>query len=283
MPYVELSDLRCFFEVRGTGDPLLLIPGLGATNTVWGPAADELAKSFSLILPDNRDVGRSVATRPPRSISDFSVDMVELLDALGMERAHVLGLSLGGIVAQQFAVDHPSRVDRLVLMSCAHRLGPYLIGMAGLLGHALRYFPPAVFQRTMELLGTSPEFLDAHPNAIEEQIEIARRRNVARTAVARQLRCIGVSQIAPQDYHISAPTLIIAGERDGVIPSCCGREMAADIPGSRFEQVPACGHNPLQERPEIVVPMIADFLQAPWPGNRMHHHKDTQVFTEELN
>jgi 3-oxoadipate enol-lactonase len=281
MPYVELSDVRCFFELRGTGDPLLLIPGLGATHAVWDAAAEALAKSYSLILPDNRDVGHSMGRRPPRSIADFSVDMLELLDALQVERAHVLGLSLGGIVAQQLAVDHPGRVDRLVLMSCAHRLGPYLVGMAGLLGHAMRYFPPAVFQRMLELLGTSPEFLDSHPGTIEQRLEAVSRRNIARGAVARQLRCIGCSQIAAEEYHISAPTLVIAGDRDGVIPSCYARQMAADIPGSRFEQIAGCGHNPLQEQPERVAAMITDFLRVPRTANRLRTHEHIHSFTEE--
>jgi pimeloyl-ACP methyl ester carboxylesterase len=283
MPYVDLSDVRCYFELLGTGDPLLMIPGLGCTHTVWEGAASPLAESFTLILPDNRDIGRSDAKRPARSISDFAVDSVELLDALGVERAHVLGLSLGGIIAQQIAVDHPSRVDRLVLMSCAHRLGPYLVGMAGLLGHALRYFPRELFQRTMELLGTSPEYLDAHPEAVDQRVKEALGREVSRRSVARQLRCIGCSQIARDSYRISAPTLVIAGERDGVIPSCYGRQMAADIPNSRFEVALGCGHNPLSEKPEAVAPMIADFLRSASTRQSIRHAEDMRIFREEMN
>src|SRR5687768_5260871 len=113
--FADLTDVRCYYELLGTGDPLLLIPGLGATCALWDGVTSDLSKSFSLILFDNRGIGRSVAKRAPQTLTDFAVDIVELMDHLQLKRAHVLGLSLGGIVAQQLAVDHPSRVDRLVL------------------------------------------------------------------------------------------------------------------------------------------------------------------------
>ena len=122
MPFADLSDVRCHYEIMGNGDPLLMIAGLGSTCEIWGAAAEELAKSLTLILADNRNMGRSVGRRMPQCLADFSSDYVELLDHLQLDRAHVLGLSLGGIIAQKLAVDHPSRIDRLVLVSCTTRV-----------------------------------------------------------------------------------------------------------------------------------------------------------------
>src|SRR5947207_13087468 len=116
--WAELSDVRLYYEVIGEGAPLLLIPGLGNTCRVWDPVSPELARHFSLILVDNRGLGRSVARRKPRDLSAYSTDYCELLNALQLDRAHVLGLSFGGVIAQRVAMDHPSRVDRLVLVSC---------------------------------------------------------------------------------------------------------------------------------------------------------------------
>jgi len=114
MPYIDLSDVRCYFEQVGQGDPLLLIPGLGRTCRLWDGVAETLGEHFSLIMPDNRGLGRSIAKRTPRNLRDLAVDLVELLDGLGVERAHVLGISFGGVVAQWLAIDHPTRIKRLV-------------------------------------------------------------------------------------------------------------------------------------------------------------------------
>src|SRR4051795_6753537 len=151
MAWAELSDVRCYYELLGEGPPLVLIPGLGGHCRVWDSMAPQLAKHFTLVLIDNRGLGRSRARRKPRTLADYSTDIAELLDELQLDRAHVLGLSLGGIIAQRFAIDHPSRVDRLVLVSCADRFSPYLRQMAMMLKHALMRFKWLEFARAMEL------------------------------------------------------------------------------------------------------------------------------------
>jgi pimeloyl-ACP methyl ester carboxylesterase len=262
MAYAELTDVQSYYELIGEGEPLLFIPGLGGTCRVWDPIVPDLASHFSLILVDNRGIGRSVARRKPRSLADYSADLVELLDELQLDRAHVLGLSLGGIIAQRFAVDHPSRVDRLVLVSCAHRFSAYLLRMAALLGHSLRRFPKAVFVQTMELLGTAPLYMDAHIEEIEEAVKVRCREGLHARAMGTQLRCLLKSEMDPQDYRITAPTLIVAGEHDALIPNCYARLMAERIPGSRLLLIPGAGHNPMVEVPEKVLPLIEQFLRG---------------------
>src|SRR5437762_10588620 len=111
MAWADLTDVRCYYEVLGQGDPLLLVPGLGMTCRSWDPVVSELTRHFTLILQDNRGLGMSQPKRPPRSIGDLSADLVELLDYLQLDRVHVMGLSLGGMIAQRLAIDHSSRVD----------------------------------------------------------------------------------------------------------------------------------------------------------------------------
>jgi pimeloyl-ACP methyl ester carboxylesterase len=273
MPFIDLSDVRCYFEQAGSGPPLLLIPGLGRTCRMWDNVVAELAESFSLIMPDNRGMGRSVAKRAPHSLADLSVDLVELLDALQLDRAHVLGISLGGMIAQWLAVEHPARVDKLVLVSTAHRFAPYLREMGMLIGHALRYFPRRVFDRTVEVLGSSPAFIDANPNWVADQVvpqESGQRDGrpdgrVGRATIARQLVCLASSDAAQTEYRIDAPTLVIVGDQDALIPPSYGREIARAIPRSELLVLPGCGHNPFIEAPEAVVPGIVDFLNRNHP------------------
>ncbi len=266
--FADLSDVRCYYELLGVGDPLLLIPGLGSTCALWDSVASELADSFSLILLDNRCVGRSVTKRSPQTLADFAVDLAELLDHLQIERSHVMGLSLGGMIAQQFAMDHPSRVDRLVVASCTNQFSPYLRNMARLLAGALRHFPRDLFRWTVELLGTAPQYLDAHADEIDLKMAAARAARVPRLAVARQLRCLARHDADERwQYRITAPTLVIAGEQDVLIPACYARAMSEQIPGSEFMLVPGCGHNPFAEKPEVVLPRITRFLMQSRRGD----------------
>src|SRR2546430_10704359 len=168
MAWAELTDVRCYYEVLGQGDPLLLVPGLGVTCRTWDPVLPELARHFTLIMIDNRGLGLSQMKRPPRTTADYSTDLVELLDHLQLDRAHVIGLSLGGIIAQRLASDHPSRRDGLVLVSCADRFSPYLKQTALMLRHALRRFSWEEFARAVELLGSSPEYVDGNEKLVEE-------------------------------------------------------------------------------------------------------------------
>src|SRR5205085_2643953 len=125
---------------------------------------------------------------------------------------------------------------------------------------ALRRFPPELFRKTIELLGTSPMHFDKHVKEIERKIADDCTAGIARSAVVRQLRCLSCHDVAHEDYRITAPTLVVAGDHDTLIPACYGRRMAELIPGSEFLLVPECGHNPLIERPNFVVPRIVKFL-----------------------
>jgi pimeloyl-ACP methyl ester carboxylesterase len=262
MSYAELSDCRCFYEVIGRGEPLIMIPGLAATSRSWEPAIPELSEHFSLLLFDNRGIGRSVARRKPAHISELVSDIVELLDFLQLDRAHVLGVSLGGVIAQRMAIDHPSRIHRLVLVSCADMFSPYLRQMSLFLAHMLRRFPREKFVRMMELLATAPEFLDANSDLVEQRVKQKCGIKVSARAVGNQLRCLASAEVDPPHYRITAPTLVVAGEYDPIVPGCYARRMAGKIPGSAFHLVPGAGHNPVVDHPDLVLPKIIEFLRA---------------------
>src|SRR2546423_15548850 len=107
MPWADLADVRSYYELLGEGDCVLMIPGLGATCRSWDPIAPDLAQHFSLILPDNRDVGKSVGKRKPHSLSDLAADLVDLLDRLRVGRAHVIGFRLAGVSGRPVSINHP--------------------------------------------------------------------------------------------------------------------------------------------------------------------------------
>jgi|SRR5215208_2353893 len=261
MAWAELTDCRAYYEVIGEGEPLLLIPGLGATCRLWDPIVPELARHFTLIMLDNRGMGLSKPKRKPRSLADYSTDYAELLDYLNVDQTHMLGLSLGGIAAQRFAVDHPQRIKRLILMSCTDRFSPYLLQITQLLGHSLRWFPRMLFLQTMELLATAPLYLDEHADEIDRMLKEKCVDPVPKSAMATQLRCLLRSELEPHDYRITAPTLVVAGQYDALIPSCYAKIMADKIPGSQFVLLKGAGHNPLTEMPDVSLPVVVKFLR----------------------
>ena len=261
MAWAELTDCRAYYEVIGEGEPLLLIPGLGATCRLWDPIVPELARHFTLIMLDNRGMGLSKAKKKPRTLADYSSDYAELLDFLNVDETHVLGLSLGGIAAQRLAVDHPQKIKRLVLMSCADRFSPYLLRITALLGHSLRWFPRMLFLQTMELLATAPLYLDEHVDEIDKMMKEKCSDPVPKSAMATQLRCLLRSEMEPADYNITSPTLVVAGQYDALIPSCYAKIMADKIPGSHFVLLKGAGHNPLTEMPDVSLPLMIKFLR----------------------
>lgn len=257
MAWAELTDCRCYYELEGQGDPLLLIPGLGRTCRMWDPIAGAMAEHFTLLKIDNRGLGQSKSKHNPRTLRDFSADLIELLEHLQIDRAHILGISLGGVIAQRFVADHPNRVRSLVLISTAYRFGPYLREMAKIVGETMRRFPPTLFAQTLALLGSSPAFLDT----VLAQNKPPDVERVKRSALVRQLRCLATADGPRDDFQIKAPTLVIAGEFDALIPSYYARQMAQAIKHSRFLLIPDAGHNPLRECPDRVLPLIVSFLR----------------------
>jgi pimeloyl-ACP methyl ester carboxylesterase len=170
-------------------------------------------------------------------------------------------------------------VDRLVLVSCADRSSPYLRQVAMLLSHGLRPFPPALLARAVELLSTSPQFLDANEQLVEQRVGM-KTPAAERRAVAMHLRCLLHSELPPEQYRIINPTLVISGEDDRLIPAYYARTMAQKIPGSRFLLIRGGGHNALQQRLDDVLPPIIHFLNERDDTAAAGHANRLSQFTE---
>lgn len=260
MPEIELTDVRMHYELSGSGEAVLLLPGLGQTARVWDPIAPILAEHYSVIQIDNRGIGQSVQKRPARRLDDYVADCLELLDALQVDRAHVVGMSFGGVLAQRFAANHPQRVDRLVLISTTGHSSIYLRHMAILLGQALRHFPLRMFYQTIELLGTSPVYYDAHEADIDDMLTKRVTTRVTRRVLGNQLRCLVSTSSANDGRPITAPTLVMAGEYDSLIPNCYGKQLAAELADAKFMLVEACGHSPVSECAQFTGEAVCRFL-----------------------
>jgi pimeloyl-ACP methyl ester carboxylesterase len=257
-----------YYEAHGEGDPVVLIMGIGYDSSLWMPhQVPALASRFKVITFDNRDVGRSAKSSGPYTIGEMADDVAGLLDALEIESAHLVGLSMGASIAQETALRHRERVDRLVLS------GPDA-------GPSRRAFHPiavwnwvkandatgAIFvaQQFSWLFSTS--FLRA-PAAVQQTLDFlsSNPNPVAPEAYARQARAYLEYDPADRLAGITAPTLVIVGEQDLLTPPWIAREVAEAIPGAKLEIIAGDGAShvlPL-ERPDEFNRLVTRFLTAP--------------------
>jgi len=253
-----------YYELEGHGDrpPLLLIRGLGRTLVHWEAIISHLEPAFRLILFDNRGIGRSDAARMPYSTRDMADDAVRVLDHAGVERCHVFGMSLGGMVAQQMAIAHASRVDRLVLgcTTAGGRRAEHAKLRTWLSMARARVRGPEHAAEVESRLLFSRRFVRDHPEAVGRWAAIGRRYPVsAQTLVLQALA--GLRHRTEAHLHrITAPTLIISSDDDAIIPPTNSRLLARRIKGAEIAWIPAAGHDFVTERPDDMARILATFL-----------------------
>ena len=234
---------------RGAGEPVLLAQGLGGSVEHWGEAfLERLARRMEVIAFDHRGMGRSPGGPDPFSIADLADDAAGLLEHLGLASAHVLGLSMGGMVAQELALRHPARVRTLVLAST------FAGGES-----ALATYPPAVQAIARPLLrsGRPPAMLAELVTQQARRLGVARDDAALRT-ILTQLAAVGGHDTLGRLGQIAAPTLVLHGERDPAVPVANARILADAIPGARLVVLPGAGHIPFWSQPEECARLIAE-------------------------
>lgn len=265
MTTVTIGDGRVvhYDEYQGDGEAVVLVSGLGGSRASWRPVAEQLAPEFRVIAPDNRDAGESDPEDAGYTISDMAGDVAGLLATLGIDRAAVVGHSMGGFIALHLATEHPERVAKLVLVGTSPAAG-LAIGQP---------FPPPPreswiddpVERSMAALPQSyaPGFFDRHPEKLAEFSERARGNRITRDGYARQAQAINDSHdVRPGLAGIDVPTLVIHGDVDSSISVKGGRLLERGIPGAEMLVYPGVGHHPMREEPERFIEDLRGFLRA---------------------
>jgi 3-oxoadipate enol-lactonase len=256
----EASGVRIAWERRGSGPPLLLIHGLGYARWGWEPVVDELTESYEVVLFDNRGIGESDAPLGPYTARMLAEDAVSVLDAAGLERAHVLGTSLGGMVALQVALDRPERVDRLVL-ACTTPGGEAAARMPEQTVRLIQESPglprEVAMRRGVENALATP----ADP-AVVERIMQHRLATAQPLAAWLAQAAAGMSfDVWDRVAEVAAPTLVLTGDADVVVDPRNSELLAELIPGARLEVFPGAGHLFFWEQPQRFVELVKEFLQ----------------------
>jgi 3-oxoadipate enol-lactonase len=267
MPHTLHRGCRLFWERDGQpGAPtLLLVRGLSRSGRYWGELRERLGRSFHLLVTDNRGCGRSDAPWPPYSTALMADDHAAILDAAGVAQAHVFGISLGGMIAQEVGIRHAGRVKRLIL-GCTTPGGANAVqfprgGLLGILRAALSSPDRAMRGIAPRLL--SPETLRDRPEIVEQWIAIARDEPKRRLGLLGQLIAAGRHDAWEDLPGITLPTLVVTGDADRVIAPGNSRLLADRIPGARLHVIAGAGHDLPADRPEAMTTLITEFFLAP--------------------
>jgi pimeloyl-ACP methyl ester carboxylesterase len=255
--------VRIAFEERGAGEPLLLIQGLGYGRWGWAPVADLLAERFRVILFDNRGIGASDCPPGPYTTEQMAGDAAAVLDAAEVERAHVLGTSLGGMVAQELALSSPQRIDKLVLV-CTTPGGadayPLPERTLRLMAGAAALAPEVALRRFVEN-ALAATVVESRPELVEEILAL-------RLANPQPLECWQAQSMAALSFagagrlgEVEAPTLLVHGTADNVVDHRNSDLIADRIPGAQLEIFEGAGHLLFWEEPERFARLVTEFLE----------------------
>lgn len=265
MPFVLTGKFTTHYSVDGPeGAPaLLLVNSLGTGLQVWDPVMADLARHFRVVRYDKRGHGLSDATPLPGEdtgykIAELAADALALLDALGIAKAHVCGLSIGGMIAQHLAATALERVDRLVLCDTAAVIGPASVWndrIAGIRRDGLGAIAPGVMARWF-----TAEFCERQPHVVRGYVNM-----VARTSLDGYLGCamaVRDADLTAGDKAITASTLVVVGEQDPSTPVASAQALAALVPGARLEVIADCSHIPCVQQPEALLRAIVPHLMG---------------------
>ena len=264
---VQANGQELYYALHGEGPPLVLVMGIGYDSSLWTLAqVPVLSTQFQVILVDNRDAGRSSKARNPYEIADMADDLAGLLDALGIQRSHVLGLSMGGMIALEFALRHGDRLDRLVVAGTGAAPARSAVDPIQIWSWVKANDATGeVFggQQFVSLFST--EFLRNH-EAVRDTAELLASNPypISPEAYGRQAGAYRQFDSLDRLAGITAPTLVVVGEQDLLTPPWIAREVAEAIPGARFEVIRGDGSSHVVpiERPDEFNRLVSGFLSG---------------------
>jgi pimeloyl-ACP methyl ester carboxylesterase len=245
VPYVALEDARLHYQEHGQGDPLLLLHSFCGAGEVWDPILPSFVGRYRVIVPDLRGHGRSTGAPETIHYDRFAADVVALLDHLGIDRAHCVGQSAGGMCLVWLGTRHLARIRTLVLSGTTYTYDE----------HAR-----AQMRRVADGWGTQPEWIDA-----QRQRHGATHGDDYWRVLRDKFRAFADDTdelpFRPADLAaITCPVLVLHGDRDPGFPVYIATTMYAAMPNAELAILPAVGHGPPRERPDLVVRILTDFL-----------------------
>ncbi|MDR7076552.1 pimeloyl-ACP methyl ester carboxylesterase [Neobacillus niacini] len=264
MPITKANGIDLYYEIHGDGEPLLLIMGLSLTSKSWFKTLPALSEQYKVILFDNRGVGQSGKPNSPYSIELMAEDARAVLDAAGVESAHVYGISMGGMIAQRLAIQYPERVRSLIL-GCTtsggekHVQPGAEVSMLMLSRGSSTATPEELAWATAPIL-YSQSFLENHRDLVADDVQRRIEEPVFPYAYMLQLQACAAHDTYNEIEQIKVPVLVIHGDADKLVPYENGETLAEKIPNSEFLTINGAGHIYFTEANDLVNNSVLEFL-----------------------
>lgn len=266
MPKVKVNDIQIYYEVHGEGFPLTMIMGLGANMDWWDPRMiQELSKKYKLVIFDNRGAGRTDISDRRYAVKLFADDTAGLMDALGISRANVLGVSMGGMIAQELVLNCPEKVEKLVLCSTycggTKSVQPSQEILEMLTADRSTFSPEEIARMTIPLLFTE-DFIKNNPDLVELTIQQMLRAPISNEAFTRQLNAIMQFDTYERLSQIKVPTLVLQGKRDVLVPPENGSILAEAIPSAKLVYFENSAHGLIEEMDKVISVLLDFFAES---------------------
>jgi 3-oxoadipate enol-lactonase len=264
MPFVENQGAKIYWDEQGQGEPLLLIMGLGYPSSLWHRTRPVLAQHFRTVALDNRGVGLSDVPSGPYSIATMASDAAAVLEAADISSAHIFGVSMGGMVAQEFALQYPERTRSLIL-GCTSPGGPSAVRAERNVADVLIARGMTPEQAREAIL---PYIYDAATprGKIDEDVSLRRRWLPSQQGYMAQLQGILAWEAYSRIAQITMPTLVIHGKSDALVPPGNGELIAERIPGAKLVLLDHASHLFLTDQTQAAHKEIIEFLLAHCDG-----------------
>lgn len=267
MPTIHANGLNIYYEVSGSGAPLVLMAGLGADRWMWLRLIPALAPHFQVIAFDNRGVGKTDNPPGPSTAQMLAGDTAALIAGLGLEQASVMGHSMGGLVAQALALARPDLIRRLIL-SATYFGGPHAIPDTDEARHVMSDLAvdPGERLRRLMRVGCAPGFVEAHPDLVQQWVTYRVANPVAPELYQAQL-AVGAALkdpdtcLEPKLKAVPIPTLIVLGAHDKRVPPGNAEWLHRALPNSMVRSLLNGGHALPLEIPEEAAAAVIEFLQ----------------------
>jgi aminoacrylate hydrolase len=243
MPHIKLRDgAELYYETHGKGPPLLLVPGLGGDGRWWGENVAKLASRFTVVVHDHRGTGRSTLSLLQYSVAQMADDALQLIEALGFDKVHWCGHSTGGAMGQVLAIEHPERIDRLVLSATWARTDAFFRRLFEARAQVLKELGPVAYQRSSALALNSPFWVRDHDAELAALEAKANETIPEPEIVLSRIAAIVAHDQRDRLQTVKAPTLAICARDDMVTPLYFTEELVRLIPNARAYVLPDGGH-----------------------------------------
>jgi pimeloyl-ACP methyl ester carboxylesterase len=260
----NIGSVEIAYNVIGQGMPLFLIGGFTMVKEMWSPLVDMFAQQFRVITFDNRGIGASTVCDTDFTVADMAADVVGLMDHLGIDKANVFGVSMGGLIVQMLVLDHADHVRKAVL-GCTSHGGRHAIAqdpavVAILASSADPKIPAEQAIRRRMMVSLAERFRREQPQKVEEFLQMALRYQPTTKGAQGQMKALSSFNVKRRLGEIRCPVLIITGDEDKMVPPGNSQLLAEGISEAELYIMKGAGHGFFHERPDEVYRVVSAFL-----------------------